>query len=158
MSRPKDIGTAAETAVVRWLRNNGWPQAERRALRGTDDAGDITGTIGLAWEIKAGQAAHTASDQQIEQWMRETETERENAGAEFGFLILRRKGKGDPGQWWAWVWLADLMAIASAYRHPRVSPFPAGDPPVRVTLAHLVTELRAAGYGEPEPLTEGTSA
>lgn len=28
--RPRDIGTRTETAVVRYLRANGWPNAERR--------------------------------------------------------------------------------------------------------------------------------
>ena len=59
--RPKDIGTAAETAVVRFLRDNGFPLAERRALHGSTDRGDITGTPGLVWEVKGGDAAKTAS-------------------------------------------------------------------------------------------------
>src|SRR5690606_27104000 len=53
MSRSKDIGTRAETAVVRYLRANGFEHAERRALRGRQDAGDITGTPGICWEVKA---------------------------------------------------------------------------------------------------------
>lgn len=35
MSRPRDIGTRAETAVVAWLQAHGWPGAERRALHGS---------------------------------------------------------------------------------------------------------------------------
>ncbi|NAE18288.1 hypothetical protein, partial [Enterococcus hirae] len=67
-ARPRDIGTAAETATVRYLRTAGFPHAERRALRGTHDCGDITGTPGLAWEVKGGQAAKGASDGQVAQW------------------------------------------------------------------------------------------
>ena len=36
-NRPKAIGTAAETAVVRYLAAHGFPAAERRALHGARD-------------------------------------------------------------------------------------------------------------------------
>src|SRR5690606_4660297 len=52
--KPRDTGTRAETAVVRYRRDHGWPHAERRALRGNQDAGDITGTPGVCWSVKAG--------------------------------------------------------------------------------------------------------
>ena len=39
--RPRDIGTAAETAVVRHLQANGFPLAERRALHGTKGANPL---------------------------------------------------------------------------------------------------------------------
>ena len=52
-------GKAAERAVARWLRENGWPQADRAvrtgyrsSLRTSDDPGDIVGTPGLAWQVK----------------------------------------------------------------------------------------------------------
>jgi hypothetical protein len=111
MSRSKAIGTAAETAFARWLNVNGWPQAERRALRGSADAGDITGTPGVCWELKAGDAAHCASDATCDGWMRETETERQHAAADIGVLVLRRKGKGDPGDWWAYIWAEDFATL-----------------------------------------------
>ena len=39
-NRPKAIGTAAETAVVRYLAAHGFPAAERRALHGATDLGE----------------------------------------------------------------------------------------------------------------------
>ena len=60
--RPMDIGTAAESAVVKVLREHGFPHAERRALHGSIDLGDITGTPGLAWEVKGGTTAKTAPE------------------------------------------------------------------------------------------------
>ena len=41
VTRSKDIGTRAEAAVVRYLCANGWANAERRALRGSADWGDV---------------------------------------------------------------------------------------------------------------------
>lgn len=79
MTRPRDIGTRAETAVVRVLRDHGFPHAERRALRGSQDAGDITGTPGVVWEVKGGERAKNASHGQLSKWLHETSRERETA-------------------------------------------------------------------------------
>lgn len=53
MSASKDRGTRWETAVVRWLRDHGFPHAERRALSD------------LAWLLRAagyGQPLHLDLD------------------------------------------------------------------------------------------------
>ncbi|MFC5187111.1 hypothetical protein [Actinomadura harenae] len=141
MNKPKQRGTAAETAVVRYLRGHGWPSAERRALRGRDDAGDITGTPGIAWEVKGGDMARNASDNDIARWMVETEVERANARAAVGVLVVQRRGVGAPnaGRWWAVL--------------PANSPLLRGGPvdhdcPVRLVLADAVTLARHAGFGD----------
>ena len=146
MNRPKAIGTAAETAVVRYLRSDGFPQAERRALTGTHDQGDITGTPGVAWEVKGGQAAKTASDGQIAAWLAETAAERINAGAEVGVLITARSGFGaaNAGRWWAHIDSDYFTALTGVPIPPTARPFP-----LRMSLHHLVTVLRLAGFGEP---------
>lgn len=133
-ARPKDIGTAAETAVVKALRQLGFPHAERRALAGAHDLGDITGTPGVVWEIKGGNAAKTASDGQVEKWLDETECERRNAGAGRGVLVIQRAGIGaaNAHRWWA------------VTRGPY-------DIAWRTTLFNQCIELRAFGYGEPLP-------
>lgn len=130
--RPKDIGTAAESAVVKALRAHGFPHAERRALAGAYDLGDITGTPGLVWEVKGGQAAKTASDGQVEKWLTETENERRNANADKGVLILARAGIGatNAHRWWA------------------IIPGP-GHRAWRTTLDSMCWYLRLHGYGTP---------
>jgi hypothetical protein len=142
--RPRDIGTVAETAVVRYLQANGWPHAERRALRGTYDCGDVTGCPGLMFEVKAGQAAKTASDGQVDSWLAETETERRNAKADIGILVLARAGIGahNCGRWWAVVPLGQVAHIGGIELPPM---------PVRMHLQSVVRLLRAAGYGDPLP-------
>ena len=142
MTRPRDIGTQAETAVVHYLQTHGWPHAERRALRGTQDAGDITGTPGVCWEVKAGKAAETAGDRTIERWLRETQHEAENARAEWGVLVVKRVGHGmrSVGNWWAIIPLSDL--VADGVNAPASDPFV----PVRLTLAPLCQMLYDLGY------------
>lgn len=138
--RPKDIGTAAETAVVRALGELGFPHAERRALAGAYDLGDITGTPGICWEVKGGQQTKAPSDEQVAAWMAETETERVNARADIGVLVLQRHGVGPANahRWWAY--LRANSWILGATKH---------DIPVRVQLAHACLLLRRAGYGQP---------
>lgn len=139
VNKPKNIGTAAETAVVRAIANMGFPHAERRALKGTQDQGDITGTPGVCWEVKGGDAAKTASDLQIEAWMGETEVERANARAAIGVLVQQRKGVGyaNADRWWAWLW-SDALEI----------PFMTGQAfPVRLRLDDACRWLVSQGFG-----------
>ena len=146
MNRPRQIGTAAETAVTRWLRASGWPQAERRSLRGRDDAGDITGTPGVCWEVKAGDAAIRASDGQVTAWLEETDRERTNARADVGVLVLRRRGKASPGAWWAVLPVASIVGLtATGLIHHSV----AVSMPARMLLVDFVGILRTSGYGDP---------
>lgn len=132
VNKSGSIGTAAETAVVRVFNANGFPHVERRRLRGRYDMGDLTGCPGLCVEIKGGAAAKNASDAQIAAWLDETETERLNAGAYHGVLVVQRKGIGAPnaGRWWA--------VIRDG--HGAV---------VRYYLADYLRVLRMCGYGEP---------
>lgn len=149
MTRSKDIGTRAETAVVRYLRAAGWPYAERRALAGAHDLGDVTGTPGIVWEVKARK--NPPSDEQVLAWMRETETERSNAGAVWGVLVVRRPGVGEghAGRWWAYLSAADVIALA-AYRDGEVLVRRnAFGWPVRMLLRDAVSLLHAAGFGTP---------
>lgn len=88
MSKSKAKGTAAETATVNALRRLGFPAAERRALAGGKDKGDITGTPGLAWEVKAAKALT------LSEWMRETAEETVNAAADYGILVVKLPALG----------------------------------------------------------------
>ena len=146
VNRSKNIGTAVETAVVRHLQNDGWPHAERRQLRGREDAGDITGTPGIAWECKGGEAAKNASDGQVLVWLAETQTERIHARADIGVLVLARRGIGpqNAGRWWAVLQSRDVALLlladtAIAERAP--------DRPVRMLLTDACAHLKWAGYG-----------
>lgn len=86
MSRSRAKGTAAETGLVNFLRAHGWPHAERRALHGANDKGDVAGTPGVCWESKS------AVRLDLPGWLRETETERVNAGADVGVLVVKTNG------------------------------------------------------------------
>ena len=86
MSRSKDKGTAAEREVVKYLKDY-WPAAERRALSGNKDKGDVAGIPGVVVEVKA------AERQQLAAWKRETLAEMGNAEADLCLLVVKRKYK-----------------------------------------------------------------
>lgn len=100
MSKSRSTGTAAETAVVRYLQQ-WWPTAERRALSGNKDRGDVAGIPSVCIEIKA------AKTQLIGPWQRETLTEQANAGAARCLLVVKRPYKG-VAQWDAYVPVGQL--------------------------------------------------
>lgn len=91
----KAKGTIAESAVASYLSTWGW-LAERRALSGAFDKGDIVGVPGVVVEVKS--AARLC----IPEWMRETAVETVNASANVGLLVIKPKGVGyaNVAQWW----------------------------------------------------------
>lgn len=139
-NRPKAIGTAAETAVVRYLAAHGFPAAERRALHGATDLGDITGTPQIVWEVKGGEAAKDASDKRVAAWFDEAREEAGNAGATYGFLIVQRRQKG-VRDWWA---VLDVCDLAKLVRRDALNQ--SSNLHCRLTLAQLVELLTLAGW------------
>lgn len=111
-TRPKDIGTAAETAVTKVLKAF-WSTADRSVLRGSADQGDIHGTGVFIWEIKGGAAAKNASENQIRAWLMEAKREAAHANVPFGILVTQRGGFGLPraGEWWAWLTVSDYSRL-----------------------------------------------
>ncbi|MFF3324921.1 hypothetical protein [Streptomyces sp. NPDC002889] len=93
MSASKRKGTAAETAIVNYLRTMGFVHAERRALNGTQDRGDIAGIPAVVIEAK------NCARQELAAWVTEAEVERDNDRASLGVVWHKRRGKGHPGDW-----------------------------------------------------------
>lgn len=84
-------GTRWESAIVDYLRTNGVPHAERRALNGSQDRGDVAGIPGLVIEGKNTARAELAG------WLDEAEAERVNAGAAVAVVWHKRRGRASPG-------------------------------------------------------------
>ena len=129
MSKQRQIGTKAESAVVSYLREHGFGGAERRALHGNTDLGDILVCPGVIAEVKAGHAAWNASDNQMSAWWDETCVEKNNAHAERAFLVVARYRK--PAQDW-WVFWRSHFGVMHWKR-----------------LQDEVWNLRMLGYGDP---------
>jgi len=106
MSKSKQKGTMAETAVAEFLKQT-WPAVERRTLGGKNDKGDIAGVPDCVVEVK------NQRTYKISEWLKETEVERINAGADYGILVIKPNGVGvsKTDQWWAVVSLATITEL-----------------------------------------------
>ncbi len=142
MSKSKNIGTRAETAVKNHLLSAGYTplEAHRNVLKGSLDEGDVwlRDIQGLmVFEVKGGDAAKKASYEQIKKWFQEAEKEKVNANASFGFLVTQRAGVGYPraGEWWAYAKLGDLVKLRSYLDNT-------DNTLVRITLGDLVKLIR----------------
>jgi len=100
-------GTAAETAVVEYLISAGYQNAERRALHGSNDRGDIAGIPGVVIEVKSEKTYRLTNA------VREAKEEMKNAKAERYVAVLKPHGvglgKGD--QFFAVIELAEYVAL-----------------------------------------------
>ena len=93
MSKQRAKGTAAETAVVNYLRCVGFEHADRAPLRGKNDQGDITGIGQVCVEVKNHQTINLADflDQ----------ARREGKGwAAYSVAWIKRRGKASPADWY----------------------------------------------------------
>ena len=114
---PRRKGTRAETDVVAWLQRNGAPAAERHALHGNRDIGDITGVPGLVVSVKF---VGPGKPMDLSGWINElrvmvdnatVRTQRfviaDSADPPWGLLVVRRPGHPSPGEWYAVQTLGD---------------------------------------------------
>ena len=108
MANPsKQKGTAWESAVVAYLNDHGFPYAERRALSGSSDRGDVAGIPGVVIECKAERQITLAG------YMDEVAVEITNAGASVGVAIVKRRNRG-VSDGYAVMTVATLAALLAA--------------------------------------------
>lgn len=148
--RSKDIGTEAETAVVKVLAGF-WPDVKREPLRGARDQGDIrTGPV--IWEIKGGKAARgatttgSAGPALLEAWMEQTRVEKLRAGGDVGVLVTARAGFGTARaeRWWAYLRADEFALICGSGGHSWAAP-------VRLELWQLLMILADQGWTPDAP-------
>jgi len=95
MSKAKQKGTKAETDVVMWLKAEGWVHAERRALSGNLDKGDINMGAPVVIEVKDHKTIT------LSEWMKELKVEMGNANVTMGAVIAKKRGTMQVGDWYA---------------------------------------------------------
>lgn len=109
-NRSKQKGTSWETAVVRWLNDNGHPRAERRTLNGSQDRGDVSGIDDVVIECKNAKAITLAA------WVDELAAEMSNAHAGYGAVVIKRRGTTNPGDAYAVMPLRVFNALIERLR------------------------------------------
>ena len=89
VSANKAKGAKAERDTAQLLRQMGFPEADREFGAGRkDDVGDIRGVPKTVIEVKDDKSFNFSG------WLIEAETERVNAGADWGIVFVKRPGKG----------------------------------------------------------------
>lgn len=90
MSKERAKGTRWASAIVTYLKEQGWPYAELRNLSGAKDRGDIAGVIGVCIEAK------NQNRQSLAEWLDEATVERDNDNAAVGVVWFHRVRKASP--------------------------------------------------------------
>ena len=123
-NRPKAIGTAAESAIRKAMRARGI-NAERTALHGTQDLGDLHAYIRagllLVVEAKGGKVADPLPWARRAAWLAEADREAGRAAERsldpvqaVPLLVTKRKGSGQADDWHAHLDLVDLLDLLGA--------------------------------------------
>lgn len=158
VNRPKQIGTAAESAVVSVAREHGFAAADRHVLTGGADQGDVwllpTGmSRQVVIEVKAGHTAERASMGLIEEWVGEAQREADAAArgttVAVGFLVAKRAGvgAGNAHRWWAYMTLDTLDRMRSVEVWGTFAKEFAHDQIVRLEYGDVLELLRGEAWG-----------
>lgn len=143
LARSKDD----ERAVAAYLREHGYPQAERAVRTGFKpvgdrgaDPGDITNTPGLVVSVKSVEDI-AAIERTVPAWLVDLDQMRTADLDPVRLLIVHRFGKRDVGQWWAFQWayqFAELAGVRVESDRMQMLAYP-----VRTTVADAVPLVRA---------------
>lgn len=111
-NRSGERGTAFESRVVRFMRVAlDDERVERRAKHGPKDMGDLYRIRAHGFEgIAECKSYSSVSPRQLEEFKSQTVAERENADADFGLLVVNRKGYRT-GSSLVYVTLRDLSRV-----------------------------------------------
>lgn len=114
-------GSSFERLIADYLKNHGFPFADRRVKTGAKDTGDIGGvhvnvnelcspSDRIAIEVK------NTAKLSLGTWASEAETERVNDDALAGVVVHKRHGKGQAKDQWVTLTLTDFVAILTGRR------------------------------------------
>ena len=109
-AKSRNLGNRSEVAVANWLTSQGFEAITSRNARGGAQGGAdiICPDFPCAIEVKAGARDQLAS------WLDQARAQGD-VGAP-GLLVHKRRGRADPGEWFATMALADLVALVERLR------------------------------------------
>jgi hypothetical protein len=135
-------GKNAERAVVAYLKPI-FPDARRtvrtgyrNAVTSADDEGDIDGTPGLCFQVKA-LGTELVSGKVLNALHADV---RVQAGSRLPLILNKRNGRSDVGQWWVWLPVGDLVMVKSGMPSYMVN---GAGTLVRVPLFNIISDLKS---------------
>lgn len=110
-------GTAGETARVNYLKWRGWRYATRIPKAGARDRGDMILDQAVPVMIESKETkSFTPST-----FIAEMKAQIENADAEFGFVIVKKRGTTDVGDYYALTTVDQMMQLIERVWAPSVA-------------------------------------
>lgn len=101
-------GSAFERRLVAWLRDHGFPEADRAYGEGrADDCGDVDGIDGVCVQARNTKRVELGAG---------LDAARRQARGRLPVLVLHRRGRADPGEAFAVLALADLAELLARDR------------------------------------------
>lgn len=104
-----------ERLVADYLRDNGFPFADRRVKTGALDKGDVGGVHVHDRRVVV-EVKNYAGKLEPSTWLREAAVEAVNDDAGVGVVVAKRRGVSDPGQQYVLMDLASLVFLLTGKR------------------------------------------
>ena len=114
-SSAKSAGTRTERAVADYLAQQLDTDIDRRVKTGAKDRGDIAGL--KHWGNRLVVEVKDCARTDLPAWTTQAHIEASNDDALMGFVVAKRRGTTNPGQFWVHMTLDDLLALLSGERH-----------------------------------------
>ena len=134
----RNKGATAERQVCTYLRERGFPAAERAVRTGfrvadrtVADPGDVAGVPGTIISVKDAQTHYDDA------WLRELDAMNPDDTLALRLLVVKRKYKADPALWRCLMRYPTLTALQGARDHYTADEFG-----VELAFGHAVTLLR----------------
>lgn len=105
----RQAGSRFEREIADYLAEHVDDRIDRRVKTGAKDKGDIGGLRHLGQRIVV--ECKNTSRINLGTWANETEIQRGNDDAGVGIIAHKRHGKGQPGDQWVTLTLADFVAL-----------------------------------------------
>ena len=96
-------GARAEQQVAAWLRSLGWAARTSRSAQGVQGGEDILTDCPLSIEVK------DHATMKLAEWL--DQAARQARPGAPGVVLHKRRGKGNPGDWYATMRAADLLDL-----------------------------------------------
>lgn len=112
-NKHKAKGTSFEVLVRDHLIENGFPNAYRTALSGSQDTGDINGLVRPDTNRKVSVQCKNQKSFQLSQWLNDTVEQAKRLGDAVPALVVKRPGKGEKalGESYVVMRLDDLISL-----------------------------------------------
>ena len=93
-NKHKAKGTSFETAIVNYLKENGFPSSRRTALAGENDSGDIHGIKQRLSPVEIAIQCKNQKAFKLSEWLNDTVKQAAKLREAYPLLVVKRPGKG----------------------------------------------------------------